>query len=60
MTRDYDRSRRRLNRRADDAMDDARFAAGSFREALQPRGCVVAILYAFAMTAIGAFIVTRL
>lgn len=60
MPRDYDRSRRRLNERADNAMDDLRYTRDSFKHALQPRGCVVAVLYAFAMTAIGAFIVTRL
>jgi hypothetical protein len=44
----YDKRRRRLNRRGDEAMDDLRYAADSFNRALQPRGCVIAILFCLA------------
>jgi hypothetical protein len=55
----YDRRRRRLNQRADDAMDDARYAADSFRHALQPRGCVVAVLFCLAAVAGALAVVAR-
>jgi hypothetical protein len=44
----YDKRRRRLNRRGDEAMDDLQYAADSFNRALQPRGCALAVIVCLA------------
>lgn len=42
---EYERRRRKLSRRADDAMDDLEYTKDSFRHALQPRGgCLIVSL----------------